>query len=419
MRSPSSDVKFVGRCADKESMRVTLISRCAARLRLAREESGQSLIMVLIAMTTLFAITALVIDVAELAVAHRRAQMAADAGALSAAQDMENTNTSSTTAITDGNATATADYPGSTVTISQPGGATGYDAKAVVSAPVNLPFGGMFGISKGTVTASSVAEVSATATPVGDSDITNLGCGSTSQICTFVAGNTVPDSSSGNQGSWVVTSTAEDPTTTWNPVTEQSPSNDSWDGGNSSEDGESSVNRQPCNGGNSSALCFAPGSSTSSIFEVMDLDGETEGGMWQSVTTEPGARYVLSFWLGGNPGLQGYPSPDDNSFPMDVYITDGLDKPYTPSTTKTDACANASQPTGYIQCGYWDYSNEDVGGVEYANFSTETLLFTAKSSTTTITFNSETNDDNTYNWYFCGPQVTDINLSYAGVQLVQ
>ena len=45
-----------------------------------------------------------------------------------------------------------------------------------------------------------------------------------------------------------------------------------------------------------------------SLTQVVDLNGDTEGGMWQTVATVPNAKYVLTFWLTGNPALNGWPT---------------------------------------------------------------------------------------------------------------
>lgn len=144
--------------------------------------------------------------------------------------------------------------------------------------------------------------------------------------------------------------------------------------------------------------------------EVVDLNGETEGGMYQTISTTPGARYVLTFWLTGDPAMGTY-----TTFPIDVQVTDGAQQ-YTPGTGES-ATGIASK----------DFSVTDpiVDGIEDADFVVETMSFTSESSETTITFNSQTIDNDAYDssagdcYFFCGPELTDIQLNYAGIELTQ
>jgi Flp pilus assembly protein TadG len=410
----------------------------AARRRLdhARDESGQTLLLITIAMVVFLGIGALVLDVAELGVAHHRAQLAADAAALSAAQDMSTTTTPTSIIDNDGTAAATANDPSSTVTISQP---TDLQAKAQVSAPVSLPFGSMFGFGTGGVSAQAVAQVNTSVTNV-DGTILSAGCGNGSTTnCTYCADGPIPTGETQADDGWQVTDTAEDPTTGYTPQTDPNIGSNC----DSPTAGETSVNLQTCQGSQGSGYCYDPGATTpeATYAEVVDLNGQTEGGMWQTVTTTPGARYVLNFWLTGNPGLDGWPGPTNNSFPLDVYVTDGSSTPYTPSyneaSTPASPCASHRPAHGYITCGWWDYQDDvcgaNTGGLtltgctdwEQADFTQESLTFIAESTSTTITFNSETNDDDDWNssqnkgWYFCGPEVANISLGLPEIQLVQ
>jgi hypothetical protein len=400
-----------------------------------------------IAMFLFIAIGALALDVAQLSVAHHQAQVAADAAALSAAQDMSTTTTPMSTVNQDATTAATTNDPSSTLTVSQP---TDLKAQAVVSAPVHLPFGGMFGFGSGTVKAMAVAQVNTAVTNV-DGTILSVGCGNTSSSnCTYCSDALIPSGKTQADDGWQVTRVAEDPTTAEKPATDSSTT----DGSNckTTTAGETTVNLQTCQGSQGSGLCYDPGSTSpeSTYAEVVDLNGQTEGGMWQTVTTIPGARYVLNFWLTGNPGLNGWIGPNDttNKFPLDVYITDatkggdGTDNPYTPTIAATDpptnVCDNAPQPTGDITCGWWDYQDDQcgtnsggltllscVGGWEQADFSQESLTFIAVSTSTTITFNSEVYDGDAYDssaskyWFYCGPEVANISVGFPEIQLVQ
>lgn len=415
----------------------------AARRRrlLVRDESGQTLILITLAMFVFLGIAAFALDAAQLSVAHHQAQVAADAAALSAAQDMSTTDTPDATVDSDGAQAATTNDPNATVTISQP---TDLQAQAAVHAPVSLPFGRIFGFGSGTVGATAVAQVNTAVTNVNGT-ILSVGCGNTSSTnCTYCSDALIPTGQTEANDGWEVTATAEDPTTAYTPDTDSSTT----DGSDckTTTAGETTVNLQTCQGSQGSGNCYDPGATTpeSSDDEVVDLNGQTEGGMWQSVTTIPDARYVLNFWLTGNPGLNGWPGPSDNEFPLDVWVTDGANTEYTPSIAATDpptnVCSAAKHPKDYITCGWWDYQDEECGANtvapaltltgctsawEQADFTEESLSFIAKSTSTTITFNSEVYDDDDYDssqgkyWFFCGPEVANIALGQPEIQLVQ
>jgi hypothetical protein len=383
-----------------------------------RSESGQSLVLIVLSLTLMFGIAALVFDQAELAVAHHHAQIAADAGALAAAEDMSTTNTPPSTVTTDGTSAASDNYKNSTVTISEP---SGTQAQAQVTGSVNLPFGNMFGFSSGSVTAHAVAQVNTTVTNV-DGTILSVGCGNSwSTNCTYNAGNVIPTGASTSDDGWQVTNAAEDPTTGY-------------------ANGQTTVNLQTCQGSQGNGNCYDPGATVpeTSDAEVVDLNGQSEGGMWQTVSTVPSARYVLTFWLTGNPALNGWPAASTNSFPIDAYITDGANNPYTPtvaeSSPATSPCASYQPTTGYITCGWWNYQDQVCGasgvnlqdcmsGQEQANFTQESISFIAQSTSTTITFNSEVNDgdqmDGSLGWYYCGPELANITFGSPEIQLAQ
>ena len=392
-----------------------------------REESGQVLILMTLAMFLILGVSAYALDAAQLGVAHHQAQVAADAAALSAAQDMSTTTTPTTTVYGDATTAATTNDPNSSLAITEP---TDLKAQTQVTAPVSLPFGKVFGLGSGSVSAKAVAQVNTAVTNVNGT-ILSVGCGnSSSSNCTYDAGALIPTGANSADDGWQVTSAAEDPTTNYTP------------GGGTA--GETTVNLQTCQGSQGNGSCYEPDSGnpvdSSNLTEVVDLNGESEGGMWQSVPTTVGARYVLNFWLTGNPALNGWPGPSNNEFPVDVWVTDGSNTPYTPSvneaTPATNVC-NGSHPGDYITCGWWDYQDEEcgdtnadnvtltncTGGQEEADFTTESLTFIAKSTSTTITFNSETNDDDQMDgsrgWFYCGPEIANIALGYHDIQLVQ
>ena len=135
--------------------------------RVRRDERGQSLIIVVLAMLAVFALAALAIDVADWYQARHQAQVAADAGALAGAQNL---NTSTTAANADASAyavggpTAEKNSSGQTITVAgnDPGGSatvtepTSTTVKVTVSKAAPIFFAGVFGLHP-TVSASATA----------------------------------------------------------------------------------------------------------------------------------------------------------------------------------------------------------------------------------------------------------------------
>src|SRR5579875_2224287 len=108
----------------------------------AGEERGVVLILVAILLTAILASAALAIDLGSFYQAQTRAQSAADAAALAAAQDLA--GSSSTAAAADGTTIAQTNYPGATVTVSQP---TTNEAKVTVNASSPSIFGQALGLT--------------------------------------------------------------------------------------------------------------------------------------------------------------------------------------------------------------------------------------------------------------------------------
>jgi Flp pilus assembly protein TadG len=132
-----------------------------ARLRHgAADESGVVIVLVAIMMVAILASAAVAIDLGSFYSAQRRAQAAADAGALAAAQDL--VGTSSTSYSADGTTIATTNYPGATVTVSQPTSST---AKVVVNASTPVLFGHFLGMTKENVSATAVASMVSSSQP--------------------------------------------------------------------------------------------------------------------------------------------------------------------------------------------------------------------------------------------------------------
>jgi len=117
------------------------------------------LILVAILLTAILASAALAIDLGSFYQAQTRAQSAADAAALAAAQDLA--GSSSTAAAADGTTIAQTNYPGATVTVSQP---TTNEAKVTVNASSPSIFGQALGLTSARVGATAVAAVTGTTT---------------------------------------------------------------------------------------------------------------------------------------------------------------------------------------------------------------------------------------------------------------
>lgn len=118
------------------------------------EQSGAVLLVVAVLMTAILASAALAIDVGSFYHAQRQAQAAADAGALAAAQDMASSG--SATATNDGTTIAQTNYPGATVTVSEP---TTNEAKVIVNASTPSFLGRALGLTSAKVSATAVAGV--------------------------------------------------------------------------------------------------------------------------------------------------------------------------------------------------------------------------------------------------------------------
>jgi Flp pilus assembly protein TadG len=128
--------------------RSLLMSRVRQR---GGEEQGVVLVIVAVAMVALIGMAALAIDLGSFYKAQRQAQEAADAGALAAAQDL---STSTSAATTDANSYATKNYPGSSVSVSEPSSTT---VKVTVSASSPSFLGHILGLTSAKVSASAVA----------------------------------------------------------------------------------------------------------------------------------------------------------------------------------------------------------------------------------------------------------------------
>ena len=114
-----------------------------------RDERGQALVMVVVAMMALVGMAALVLDVGHWYVTQRKAQTAADAGALAAAQELP--NAANATAVANNYATtnlATA----SAIDVTTPYGGSPTKVEVKVKAPASVFFAPLLGIDSMDVT---------------------------------------------------------------------------------------------------------------------------------------------------------------------------------------------------------------------------------------------------------------------------
>jgi hypothetical protein len=331
---------------------------CASRWG---REDGQVLPIAAAMLVMFFAIALLVIDGGALYSAQRRAQLAADAGALAGADDAAN----SATLTTDATSFALKNAPSSSVAVSSSSVANSDSVQDSKSVPLVL--GGLFGVPSETVSASATAQLHANYAQVPDGVISPNGCvpeywGG----CEYSPGQYVgPQTSSCTALS----------STNWCVVA-------------------GTVDLQPCSGGGGS--CTDPNGNPIAN-EVVDLNGSTEGAMAETVQTIAGDRYVLSFILTGN--------PNGNSCAYNVFTgyvifqPEPSGTPTTQSFTHTNSCTPGSPDQ------------------EVANFQNVSVPFVATSSQTTLAFDSTTNPPGGYAAY--GPEVTNIALTYAEPVLIK
>lgn len=125
--------------------------------RCARNENGVVLVLTAILLTVFLGMAALAIDVGSFDAAQRKAQSAADAGALAAARDLA-ADPSGATSTTDAQTYAkTYNYPSATVKVTAPYGTGNTQAKVTVSSTSPSYFGRIFGVTKANISATAVA----------------------------------------------------------------------------------------------------------------------------------------------------------------------------------------------------------------------------------------------------------------------
>jgi hypothetical protein len=127
---------------------------CAAARRIRNEESGVVIVLVAGMMIMVLGMGALAIDLGSFYKAQRQAQLAADAGALAASQDLPNRTVA---AGTDGTTYATTNYPGATATVQTPYNGSPTQVKVTVNTTSPAILGQLFGVTSANISATAVA----------------------------------------------------------------------------------------------------------------------------------------------------------------------------------------------------------------------------------------------------------------------
>ncbi len=358
------------------------------------------------AMVLMLLCVAFVVDASTLLAARHRAQVAADAGSLAAAQDLESGTPVNATVTTDGTSFANSNDPGARVAISQP--PAGNEAAAQVTQSVSLPFGGIWGMKTATVSATATSRVVENSAQIADGQASELTPASYGNDCTGngyceIDANQACASQSSEGAS------AYSGYFFWGPAIFDTSHPSGWyiyTGYNTSTSvgGCASVDVQNCNGavgGN----CIDTAGNQITTDEVVDLNGDSTGGMYQTVATAPGGHYVLTFWLTGNPAGENCGS---DTFTGYVQVND--------QTTTGTRLAKQS----------FSHTNPCSNGRETAEFEQITVPFIASSSSTVLIIASTTcvssvggSDTCSGNLWDYGPEVTDITMTNPSLILAQ
>ncbi len=328
-----------------------------------REEDGQVLVITGLAMFLMVALAAFALSVGTIYLARHRAQVAADAGALAAVHQLQTSANAVTTA-----ATTYVGYnsPGySSANVTMPNGLNGNQVNVTVSQPVSLPFGGLFGLTSDTVSATAGAQISASQATVPEGEISPTGCSNGAYgFCEYFAPSSV---GTGNNSDWTVYS--------------------------------GSVDVQPC-GGAVGASCTDPYGNPIQN-EVIDLNGSNAGSIYQSVTTIPGDEYDLTFDLSGNPA--------------------GENCSYVTFTGNVEIAPSAA--TGGVTQQNFSHTNSctQAGSTvtEIATYQVVSVPFTATAGSTAIYFASTTQTGYEYGYADYGPEITNISLNYGTAELIK
>ncbi len=313
------------------------------------EDTGQVLITTVVAMFALVGVLMLVVDESTLWVARHQAQVAADSGALGAAQDLtggtsDTSTTDEASASSDGTHVAQANDPNATVQVTAPYNGDATTAQVAVSKAVTLPFALGFNTS---VNATAVAKNNIVINGSFNSTVTN-------NFIEYCAANGV--TTQGSQdfscptanptiGSWTVYSGGVDLNT-------------------------STYITPPASDPTAQSLDLVGSCSYNPSASPITCTNQINGTIYEPLNTIAGDTYTLTFDYSANP----YGGTVNNPVykPFAVYVTSDIESPYGASGSPlggTDLYAQAAN----------------------SNWTTQTFTFTAPASTTYLWFLSQVN----------------------------
>jgi Flp pilus assembly protein TadG len=227
----------------------------------ARGEDGVVLVLTAMLMVAMLGMVALAIDTGRFAQAREQAQSAADSAALAAAEVLPDTPGSVTA---DASTYAATNDPGATVAVATPYDGDGSDVQVSVTKTVPATFGQILGVDQATVSATAVA---------GPNDADILSDGSFDSplydcdpFCVVNAGSPI--------GAWTADSNGVDLVTCSDTITYGAP-------------------------GAQDYISAPPGDASDA--QVIDLNGDQAGGIFQDIQTVVGDTYTVSYKLSGNP----------------------------------------------------------------------------------------------------------------------
>jgi Flp pilus assembly protein TadG len=344
--------------------------RLSSAWRRRGEDAGQALVLTVLAAFVMIAITALMIDVSMIYLARHQAQVAADAGALGAAQDLsggasDTSTTQDTQASSDGTTVATQNDPNSTVQMTVPYGGDPETAQAVVTNTVSLPFG-----LSATVKAIAVAKNNVVQNGSFNQTVTN-------NFIEYCAANGVTTqgpqdfscpTANPTVGSWTVYSGGVDLNT-------------------------STYITAPSSDPNAQSLDLVGSCSYNPAASPITCTNQINGTVYEPLNTITGDTYTLKFDYSANP----YGGTVNNPVykPFSVYVTSDIESPYGASGTALDTLY--AQSTG-------------------SNWTTASYTFTAPGPTTYLWFLSQVNcEPSTYNITGHPTMVDAPNCRYGAV----
>ncbi len=323
-----------------------------------RDEGGQALVITVLAAGVMIAITAFAIDASLVLLARHQAQVAADAGALGAAQDLTGGATSTTQdtqAVSDGTTQEQDNDPGASYQLTAPYNSDPTTAQAVVSKTVSLPFG-----FSTTVSASAVAYNNLVRNGSFNGTVT-------SNFIEYCAADGVTTqgpysfscpTANPNMNSWTVYSGGVDLNSSSYISDPNDPTAQSLDLVGSCNYSSTTYS---CVGSNCPSSAANGGSSN--VDQTTSGECQTNGEIYESLNTLSGATYTVNFDLSAN----SYGGPTNKL--VTVWVS-----PYNPTTS---GLANATLITP-------NPPNPLVGTAN--TWTQETETFTATSTTTYLWF---------------------------------